>query len=276
MPDEPTNPGAPPAPSPSATPARPSWLPEGFNTPEELAGRWAETSKRLKEMEPALELAKRWERWGDPDQFERNLAARLAERDKKQRAEWEKEQQTRQPATQQTNPFDNWELMDPQAQAATQAAYVTQQVLGEVQKAIEGYWQQGRNQLNEYDQRFQLLARALTDRTSNPDLDLNQLWSEANNLATGDPSKLYGLAYERATLPNRIKKEVEAAVAAERQRLEQEYQNKLNAALTGPGSGQTATSFKDFVKARESGKEGIRNRVMQKGLQEGWLVPGQL
>lgn len=261
----------------STTPERPSWLPEGVNTPEDFRSRYDDINQRLTTAEAT---SKRWERWGDPDQFERNLAQRLTERDKKLRADWDAEHRRQQDPTEQRDPYENWEMLDPRQQAATLAQQITQAVLGQLNGTIDQRWNEAQGRLGDFDQRMNLVSRALMDRAGNPDLDLNKLWQEANNLATGDVNKLYELAIDRATAPARLQKQIEQAVSAEKQKWEQEQKNREQAALTGPGNGTTAVSFKDTINARQASRNGnkdsLKQRILQKGISEGWFHPSQI
>lgn len=275
--------GAPPAPSQIQSPAsssdRPQWLPEGFSKPEELATRYQDLDKRWKETEPRLKNLERWEKWGDPDQFEKNLATRIAERDKKIRADVEAELRSRQAPEAARDPFDGYELLDPRQQAEVLREQVAQGVRAEVEKLIAGRWGEAQGRLGEMDQRFSLLSRALSARAENPDLDLNGLWREASTLATGDQNKLFELAVERLLAPKKIEKQIAQAVAAEKAKWEQEASNKAQAALTGSGNGASASSFKETLAARKQGratKESLRTQILQKMLASGELQPSQI
>lgn len=287
MPDnDPKTPaGNPPAPvtTPASSPAsganaRPAWLPEGIDSPEALASRYSETTKRLSEVEARAKAADKWQRWGDPDEFEKNLAARVAEHDRKLRAEWEASQRSGNQPQQQRDPFEGYELLDPHQQAVVMYNALQEAQNMGVKQAVDGYWQQAQKQLQEQEQRFNLLARALTARSSNPDLDLDALWKEASMLATGDSTKLFDLAVERLTAPTRSQKEIDKAVAAAKQLWEQEQANKAQAALTGAGGGASAASFKDVLTARaaDGSRTSLRDRILKKMLADGTIHPSQV
>jgi hypothetical protein len=281
--------GAPPAgtqqnggnitsPAGSGQASRPAWLPEGVEKPEDFRAKYDDLDRRFKEAEPRLKNLERWEKWGDPDQFEKNLAARIAERDKTMRAQIEAElrQTTTQPQ-QHRDPFEGYELLDPRQQAQVLRDQVAASVNEALKQQVDQYWKTAEGRIGEMDQRFSLLSRALSARAENPDLDLNGLWAEASKLATGDQNKLFDLAVDHLTQPKKIEKQIAQAVAAEKAKWEQEQANKNQAALVGSGSGASAASFKDTLAARKGdGKESLRMRIMQKGVEEGWLQPGQV
>src|SRR5271166_5728436 len=142
--------------------SRPAWLPEGIEKPEDFRARYDDLDRRWKETEPKLKTLERWEKWGDPDQFEKNLATRIAERDTKLRADIERELRAQQPAQQHRDPFEGYELLDPRQQAQVLRDQVAEGVRGELLKLIDGKEQAYRNQFGEMDQRFSLLSRALS------------------------------------------------------------------------------------------------------------------
>jgi hypothetical protein len=281
--------GAPPAgtqqnggnitsPAGSGQASRPAWLPEGVEKPEDFRAKYDDLDRRYKEAEPRLKNLERWEKWGDPDQFEKNLAARIAERDKTMRAQIEAELRQSSTQTQQhRDPFEGYELLDPRQQAQVLRDQVAASVNEALKQQVDQYWKTAEQRLNEADKRFSLLSRGLSAVNKNPGLNMEDIWRQASKLATGDENELFELSLDRVMAPQRIQQEKDQAVAAARQMWEQEQANKNQAALVGSGSGASAASFKDTLAARKGdGKESLRMRIMQKGVEEGWLQPGQV
>ena len=264
--------------SPSGGGARPAWLPEGFEKPEDFRAKYDDYDKRWKEAEPRLKALEKWEKWGDPDTFAQNLAANVEKRDREQRARWEAEYQRQQQQTQQPrDPYDGYELLTPQQQAQVLQHQVAEGVKSEMQKLIDSRWTEAQGKIGEMDSRFSLLSRALSAKAANPDLDLNALWREAGNLATGDPQKLFELAMNQVLAPKQLQSQISQAVAAEKAKWEQEASNKAQAALVGSGNGSTTASFKETMAARGAkGKDGLRTKILQDMLAKGELTPGQL
>jgi hypothetical protein len=273
--------GAPPAPASrggNGDNGRPSWLPEGFEKPEDFRAKYDEINSRYSEIQPKLS---KWEKWGDPDEFERNLAARIAARDQQLKEQWERENKSRQPAvSSQADPFENFEVLTPREQGQKLAEHVARQVLDQMNGVINQRWTEASGRLGDMDNRFALLSRAMTEKLTNADLDLNKVWEEARALSTGDQNKLFDLAVERTLSPARLKKQIADAVAAERVKWEQEQANKNAAALVGSGAGATAASFRDTINARKNergqGSESRKMRILERMIQYGSLSPAQV
>lgn len=263
---------------------RPTWLPEGYDSPEAFRKSWDDDRARIGDLEKRSESLKAWEKWGDPADFERNLVARIQKRDADLRAAWEKERGTQQPRQQDqaNDPYANYWELSPREQAALQAKIAGEQVMKQVTDLINQRWSEAQTQLNSTDQRFSLLSRALSEKARNPDLDLNQLWKEANTLATGDQNQLFDLAAERVMSPTKIKKQIEDAVAAAKVEWDAAEKARQQAALVGSNHGATTNSFKDTLEKRKAAKsdterrQSIRERVLEKAVMNGEIHPAQV
>ena len=270
MPDDPhqNQPGAPPAPAGNQPPSQPA---------EDYRAKYEDLNKRWTETEPRLKTLEKWEKWGDPDQFERNLANNATKLIAEKRAEWEAEQRRNAPPTQPRNPFEGYELLTPEQQAQVVADQAAARAEAKALELINKRWTEATGRLNDTDQRFALLSRAMTERLQNPDLDLNKLWDAARQLATGDQNQLFELAVDRVTAPARVQKQIEQAVAAEKAKWEQEQKNRDQAALVGSGAGNSAASFKEVLAARKNeGTDSLRTRILKQMIEKGEITPAQV
>lgn len=141
-----------------------------------------------------------------------------------------------------------------------------------MREQIEGYWKQAQGQIQGYDQRFDLLNKALEIKLSNPSLDLNQIWAEMAKLASGGPDALMKAAMNSILSPEQQKKAVTEAVAAERAKWDQEQANKRTEVLNG----STVLGEHLKTKDRPRGADEIKKSVLSKFLSEGKISPDQL
>lgn len=255
-------------------PQRPAWLPENFKSPEELANSYKELEKWKGQVSPQIELAKKWEQWGDPDTFEGRVQGyidkQVAERESAlARGDKRGAQQAQDKIDQATIEFENLSAGD----VTKLTQLLTPQLEKYLESKVNGYWQQAQGQLGLVNQQQDLLIKAMDLKLQNPELDLNQIWGAMAEIAKGDSSTLMRKAVESVLAPKKQEQAIKDAVAAERAKWEQDQKNKDMAVLNGSN---TLSAHLKASEGRPKGKDAIKNSVLGKFLQEGKITADQL
>ena len=261
-------------PTQQPTEQRPTWLPENFKSPEDLAKSYQELEKWKGSVSPQIELAKKWEQWGDPDTFEGRVQGyidkQVAERESAlKRGDTRSAQQAQDNIDNATVEFENLTAKDLDALEKT----LTPRMQQYLDQRVDAYWKKAQGQLGMVGQQQDLLTRALDVKLKNPDVNLNQIWKYMADLATADSGTLMNKALESVLAPQVMEQKIKDAVAAERAKWEQEAKNKQMAVINGSNTLSQALKSNE---GRPKGRDAIRQKILSEALQNGVITADQL
>ena len=252
---------------------RPTWLPENFKTPEDFANSYKELETWKGERSKDLETLNAYKQWGDPATLESRLTNYIQQQvaEAKAAAAAGDRQGAKDANANAEDALAKLSSLDPN-DAALLEKHLGSRLEKQMREQIEGYWKQAQGQIQGYDQRFDLLNKALEIKLSNPSLDLNQIWAEMAKLASGGPDALMKAAMNSILAPKQQEKALADGIAAERAKWDQEQANKRTEVLNGP------TVLGETLKLRDKphGADAIKREVLSKFLSEGKITPDQL
>jgi hypothetical protein len=252
-------------------------VPEKFRgkSVEEIARAYDELERmhgtRMQELEPLVQYQQKYAQYGGIEALEQgynqlytNLQHYLQNAQQSQ-----PQQQAGQPVSTQQNPWENWEYLTPQEQAARLEERIAQraeQLIAERGQALYNQaYQDLSNQFNVLRREWDI-NRSLTDmRYSDPNLDTQKVMQEAVNIANSDPQKLLQLAARQ--LANQDGKQTEAQAQALFERYKADWeQERTNRQLEqlGRSGGQTLQSMFPSTEERPPDSSAIHAEVARK------------
>jgi hypothetical protein len=164
----------------------------------------------------------------------------------------------------QSDPFENYDLLPPQEQAKRLADYVGNQVLSQQLQAMEQKMVQALNQKEQFFANYlTILTDAYGRKFQNPDLDMNQYIQKALEISQGKFNPLEQ-AYQTVTSESSQKRMQEDWMKKGREEAALEYKNQQqsNGALQQP----FVPIFKQKPETRAQIRETVRNEALGKGI----------
>lgn len=179
-------------------------LPEGFESIDEFFAKFNELQSKLPELQKQAQVAQKFAAWGDPETLEARLQAHVNQQVEAAKAAAKAAGATNAQANAAGQDlFEQWAEMTPQQQYQVMQQQLSANLSKMLDEKVGAYWQQAQQQLTNAtgmnQQQFDLLARALDAKLSNPKLDLTKVWGTMTDLAKATPDQLMSMAMKAAT-----------------------------------------------------------------------------